>query len=237
MWFTLCDLLSGVKAALEGGLEDKGVAVRRRKFFSVARKAEAAHLFTIAPSRQRPTRRVRIRTPEQGLSIRFVLTRQRRRAGGRAKRLTVKISSRPSKRLAAASGCDLKPPGLLAQTQSPPSAPAARPPSSSPSPGPSTPRAGGPSRSSPCGCGTAAPDCRPRTLRSIAARSALEPSMTKSRRRPGRTPRSTNSSAARLSAWREKCRHDRGGSVAPDLRAQNGFWPRVSTPRPAATMT
>ena len=57
--------------------------------------------------------------PRTGTLIRFVLTRQRRRPGGRAKRLTVKISSRPSKRLAARPDAHLKPPGLLAQTGNP----------------------------------------------------------------------------------------------------------------------
>jgi hypothetical protein len=53
----------------------------RRKFDSVMRKAAAAHLSTIFPSRQRQTRRVRNRTLLCGLSIRLVEPRQRAKLG------------------------------------------------------------------------------------------------------------------------------------------------------------
>ena len=75
-----------------------------RKFFSVARKADAIQRFTIPLSRQRQTRRVRIRTPECGLSMMFVLARQRCSEGGTSRRLRVKHSSSPSRKLAAAAG-------------------------------------------------------------------------------------------------------------------------------------
>ncbi len=64
--------------------------------------AEAAQRSTIVPSRQRQTRRVRNRTPLCGLSITFVETRQRERAGDKPRRLTVNRSVKPSRKLAAA---------------------------------------------------------------------------------------------------------------------------------------
>jgi len=48
------------------------------------------------------TRRVRCRTPESVESMRLVLAKQRRRLPGRFRRLMVYISSKPSRRLAAA---------------------------------------------------------------------------------------------------------------------------------------
>ena len=76
----------------------------RRKFFSVARKEAAAQRWTIAASRQRHTRRVRRRTPDCGLSIKLVVARQRCNDGGMPKRLMVKHSSNPSRKLLAAAG-------------------------------------------------------------------------------------------------------------------------------------
>ena len=76
----------------------------RRKFFSVARKEDAAQRSTMAASRQRQTRRVRMRTPDCGLSIKFVVARQRCSDGGMPKRLMVKHSSYPSRKLLAAAG-------------------------------------------------------------------------------------------------------------------------------------
>ena len=75
-----------------------------RKFFSVANKAEAIQRFTMPVSRQRQTRRVRMRTPEWGLSITLVVAKQRCSEGGTSSRLMVKHSSSPSLRLAAAEG-------------------------------------------------------------------------------------------------------------------------------------
>jgi hypothetical protein len=54
----------------------------RRKFFSVARNDAAAQRATMAVSRQRHTRRVRMRTPDCGLSIKFVVAKQRCNDGG-----------------------------------------------------------------------------------------------------------------------------------------------------------
>ncbi len=62
-------------------------------FFFVARKADTAQRGTILPPCQRLTRRVRIRTPECGLLIRFVVTRQHRSDGESSSRLMVNISS------------------------------------------------------------------------------------------------------------------------------------------------
>jgi len=59
---------------------------------------------TISASRQRQTRRVRMRTPDCGLSIKFVVARQRCREEGMPRRLMVKHSSSPSRRLLAAAG-------------------------------------------------------------------------------------------------------------------------------------
>src|SRR5438034_1404348 len=75
-----------------------------RKFFSVGRKAEAAQRFTMPPSRQRQTRRVLMRTPDCGLSIIFVVAKQRCKEVRIASRFIVKHLSRPSLRLAPASG-------------------------------------------------------------------------------------------------------------------------------------
>jgi hypothetical protein len=69
----------------------------RRKFFSVASMAAAAHRFAIGLSRHRHTRLVRRRTPECGFSIKFVLARQRCSDGGMFIRLIVKHSSIPSR--------------------------------------------------------------------------------------------------------------------------------------------
>lgn len=76
----------------------------RGKFFSVARKAAATQRSPILPSRQRLTRLVLKRTPAWGLSMILVVPRQRRRAGDNSRRLMVKVSSRLSRRLAAAPG-------------------------------------------------------------------------------------------------------------------------------------
>ena len=75
----------------------------RRKFFSVARKAAATHRPGML-ARQRQTRRVRIRTPDCELSIKFAVARQRCKEGGTFKRLIVEHSSIPSSKLPAASG-------------------------------------------------------------------------------------------------------------------------------------
>jgi hypothetical protein len=76
----------------------------RRKFFSVARNEAAAQRWTMAASRQRHTRRVRMRTPDCGLSIKLVVARQRCSDRGMPKRLMVKHSSNPSRKLFAAAG-------------------------------------------------------------------------------------------------------------------------------------
>ena len=76
----------------------------RRKFISVARNHAATQRCTIAASRQRHTRRVPVRTPDCGLSITFVVARQRCRDDGIPQRLSVKHSSSPSRRLLAAAG-------------------------------------------------------------------------------------------------------------------------------------
>ena len=73
-----------------------------RKFFSVSRNAPATQRNVISPSRQRQTLPVFFRTPDCGLSIRFVVARQRWRLGGTSARLIVKVSSNPSRKLAAA---------------------------------------------------------------------------------------------------------------------------------------
>ena len=75
-----------------------------RKFFSVLRKAEAIQRLAIEPFCQFVTRRVRMRTPACGLSMIFVVARQRCSEGGKPNRLMVKHSSNPSSRLAAADG-------------------------------------------------------------------------------------------------------------------------------------
>jgi hypothetical protein len=67
----------------------------RRKFFSAARNDAAAQRSTMAASRQRQTRRVRMRTPDCGLSITLVVARQRCSDEGIPKRLIVKHSSSP----------------------------------------------------------------------------------------------------------------------------------------------
>jgi len=67
-------------------------------------KAAAAQRSTILPSRQRQIFRVRRRTPLCGLSITLVETRQRERLGDKPKRFTVNISTKPSRKLAAALG-------------------------------------------------------------------------------------------------------------------------------------
>jgi len=54
------------------------------------------------PGRQRQTRRVRVRTPEWGLSTRLLVARQRCSERGTSKRLMVKHSSSPSSRDRAA---------------------------------------------------------------------------------------------------------------------------------------
>jgi len=64
-------------------------------------RAGAAQRRTIFPSRQRQTRRGRSRTPLCGLSITLVETKQRAKLGDKPKRLTVNISVRPSRKLAA----------------------------------------------------------------------------------------------------------------------------------------
>ena len=68
----------------------------RRKFLSVARNEAATQRSTIEASRQRHTWRVRIRTPDCGLSITLVVARQRCSDGGIPSRLMVKHSSSPS---------------------------------------------------------------------------------------------------------------------------------------------
>ena len=75
-----------------------------RKLFSVSRKAAAAQRRTIEASFQRVTRRVLRLTPAFGLSTMLVVARQRCNDGGSPSRLMVKHSSRPSRKLAAASG-------------------------------------------------------------------------------------------------------------------------------------
>ena len=77
-----------------------------RKFFSVSRNAPATQRNVISPSRQRQTMPVFFRTPDCGLSIRFVVARQRWRLGGTSARLIVKVSSNPSRKLAAAGPTD-----------------------------------------------------------------------------------------------------------------------------------
>src|SRR5436309_506624 len=76
----------------------------RRKFDSVMRRAAAAHLNTILPSRHRHTRRVRRLTPLCGLSITLVEHKQRAKRGDSSRRFTVNISAKPSRKLAAALG-------------------------------------------------------------------------------------------------------------------------------------
>lgn len=71
----------------------------RRKFFSVARNDAAAQRATMAVSRQRHTRRVRMRTPDCGLSIKFVVviavsrnTRCLREASGKLMILALRMA-------------------------------------------------------------------------------------------------------------------------------------------------
>ena len=80
----------------------------RLKFFSAARNPEAAHRRTIDPppkesgvlrTCQFVTRRVRIRTPEFGLSMMLVVAKLLLRLGGRPSRLMVKISDKPSRKV------------------------------------------------------------------------------------------------------------------------------------------
>src|SRR5207247_3597671 len=66
--------------------------------------AAAAQRSTILPFRQRQIFRVLRRTPLCGLSITLVETRQRERLGDKPKRFTVNISTKPSRKLAAALG-------------------------------------------------------------------------------------------------------------------------------------
>ena len=77
----------------------------RRKRFSVSRNVTAAHRTAIAlvPPATHPIR-VCWRTPACDEPMMLVVVRQRRSAFGRPKRLTVNISERPSRRLAAADG-------------------------------------------------------------------------------------------------------------------------------------
>ena len=77
----------------------------RRNDFSVSIRAEATQHNSIDPSFQRLTLPVRWRMPEFGDSITFVVHRHRRNAPGKPKRFTVKVSAKPSRRLAAAEGC------------------------------------------------------------------------------------------------------------------------------------
>jgi hypothetical protein len=64
--------------------------------------AAAAQRSTILPSRQRQTRRERSCTPRCGLSITWVETRHRAKLGDKPKRLTVNLSAKASRKLAAA---------------------------------------------------------------------------------------------------------------------------------------
>ncbi len=66
-----------------------------------SRNAPATQRNVISPSRQRQTLPVFFRTPDCGLSMRFVVARQRWRLGGTSARLIVKVSSNPSRKLAA----------------------------------------------------------------------------------------------------------------------------------------
>ena len=67
-------------------------------------RAAAAQRNTIFPSRQRQTRRVRNRMPLCGLSMTLVATKQLARLRDKLKGLTVNISGKPSRKLAAALG-------------------------------------------------------------------------------------------------------------------------------------
>ncbi len=105
----LRDLLAGSRS----GVEDRSSAhrslyammrLKRLKRFSVLRKTAAIQRKTLLPLCQGVTLRVRMRTPARGVSMMLVVARQRCSAGGMLSRLTVKRSSRPSSRLAAACG-------------------------------------------------------------------------------------------------------------------------------------
>src|SRR3954468_21053253 len=86
----------------------------RRKDFSASRYADAIQRSTICGSRQRQILSVTRRTAPLGFSMMLVVHKQRISAGVSLRRLTVKVSSSPSSRLAAASGyCLLQPLGML----------------------------------------------------------------------------------------------------------------------------
>src|SRR5208283_1053350 len=76
----------------------------RRKLRSASRNAAAAQRLTISPSRQRVTRWVLRRALELGFSIMLVLPSARHKEGESPSRLMVNSSSKPSRRLPAASG-------------------------------------------------------------------------------------------------------------------------------------
>ncbi len=76
----------------------------RLKRFSALRTAAAIQRKTLLPFFQGVTLRVRMRTPARGVSMMLVVARQRCNADEISSRLTVKRSSRPSSRLAAACG-------------------------------------------------------------------------------------------------------------------------------------
>jgi len=75
-----------------------------RKCFSVSSAAAAVHRKHISPERQCVTRPVRPSTPESELSITLVVAKHLRSLGDSPRRLMVKVSSIPSRRLAAAFG-------------------------------------------------------------------------------------------------------------------------------------
>ena len=92
----------------------------RPNLFSMARKLAATQRSTMALSRQRQMRRVRIRTPDCGLSIRLVVARQRSKEAGTPSRSKVKHSSNPSRKLAAAEGYGSSNQSASARLQRPP---------------------------------------------------------------------------------------------------------------------
>src|SRR5947209_6072750 len=97
-----CPWLGSSKYAwsIQSSLEPRSL----RKFFSVATKLAAAQRKAIEPSCQCVTRRVLLRAPENDDSMTFVEHKPRLKSAGNPRRLTVNISAKPSRRLAAAEG-------------------------------------------------------------------------------------------------------------------------------------
>src|SRR3954467_3044267 len=88
----------------------------RRKVLSASKYAAAIHRSTICGSRQRHILPVTRRTAPFGFSMMLVVHKQRISAGVSLRRLTVKVSSSPSSKLAGVRILLLQPLGLLSQS-------------------------------------------------------------------------------------------------------------------------